>query len=193
MREDNVDGKLSYGDFYQKMQSKYGHEGCHINKITFLDSKLKNNISGDSTHSSVVTSSEYQNKMTNDEMGDNLSGIGEAEYKVASMVDSPLGRSLWEKKNNNTDINAADVESSSSFSPISPSSSSSRSYPLHDGRNMGNIGNNADSGRTSRGAGRGPQSVWSTAIFGAQKSGTLSHNNVVLTLISTESIKLDNL
>ena len=182
MREDNVDGKLSYGDFYQKMLSKYGHEGCHINKITFLDSKLKNNISGDSTHSSVVTSSEYQNKMTNDEMGDNLSGIGEAEYKVASMVDSPLGRSLWEKKNNNTDINTADVESYSSFSPLSPSSSSSRTYPLHDSRN---IGNNADSGRTSRGAGRGPQSVWSTAIFGAQKSGTLPYGNVVLTLILT--------
>ena len=184
MREDNVDGKLSYGDFYQKMQSKYGHEGCRINKITFLDSNLKNNVGQDGiTHSSVVTSSEYQKKGTKDEMSGTLSSAGEAEYKVASMVNSPLGRSIWESKNNDTDINTADVESSSSFSPLSSSSSSSRNFPLNASKN-GNSVNNADSGRTSRGVGRGLPSVWSTAIFGTQKSGTVLHNNVILTFFS---------
>lgn len=80
--EESVDGKISYGDFYQQMQSKYSSQGG-ISRITFLDNELSDNIENTREFSSFVAST-------------SVPSSSEKNYVIAPMVDSPLQRTLWE-------------------------------------------------------------------------------------------------
>lgn len=183
MREENVDGKLSYGDFYQKMLFKHCHEGCHISKITFLDSIAHNDIvqnnveQSNGAHSSVISSYEYQKNKSKEASSDVVPDAGELEYKVASMVNSPLGCSIWEKKYAYMGNSSGDGLSSHSSSFLYPSSSSSKSYPFADIEKRRKRANSRSSGT---GVLTSQQSVWSTAMFGTQKSGDILNHKMRL-------------
>lgn len=80
--EESVDGKISYGDFYQQMQSKYSSQGG-IGRITFLDNELSD---------SVENTDEFQSLAAIK----TVPSSSEKNYVIALMIDSPLRRTLWE-------------------------------------------------------------------------------------------------
>ena len=131
--EENVDGKLSYGDFYQLMKERWGSEGS-INKITFLDTN--NDIHNEDEEA-------FNNNVNNDE---NTTISMKNNHRVPYMINSPLRRTLWENDN-------GECVPSSSSRVISLTDVMSDLKPPVKNNNQ--------------------QSVWSTAMFGLQKSGII--------------------
>jgi hypothetical protein len=132
--EQCTDGTLSYGEFYQQMALKHASEGS-INKITFLDSQEHDDTSedlriADIKHQDIEISS----------------GKKKAPYVVAPMSNSPLQRTLWDSR--------SEESTRTSFSTV------------------GNF--STEQNKVEKRGGSGAQSVWSTAIFGAQKSGNFA-------------------
>jgi hypothetical protein len=132
--EQCTDGTLSYGEFYQQMALKHASEGS-INKITFLDSQDHDDTSED-FHIADIKHQDIESS----------SGKKKAPYIIAPMSNSPLQRTLWDSR--------SEESTRSSSSAVGKVSS--------------------EHNRVEKRVGSGAQSVWSTAIFGAQKSGNLA-------------------
>ena len=132
--EESADATLSYGDFYQQMALKHASEGS-INKITFLDIRDQ-----DDTTEDILTSDAKRHDI------ESSSGKKKVPYVIAPMLNSPLQRTLWDAR-----------------SEESTRSSSSA---------VGNL--TSDQSKVERRGSPVAQSLWSTAIFGAQKSGKIA-------------------
>lgn len=138
--QESVDGNLRYGDFYRTMQSKYSSEGW-IRNITFMDKhdNVFKDLDFSGTNNFIIDSGNEIRK---------YNGV-EIEYIVAPMINSPLGRSLWD-----TDIHTDDNINSSSSNPDGKKNSKS----LNSKR--------LDSSSKSSNSGGKAANTWSSSLFG---------------------------
>jgi hypothetical protein len=132
--EECTDGTLSYGEFYQQMALKHASEGS-INKITFLDPQDRDDLAED-VHNADSKPQDIERSP----------GKKKAPYVIAPMSNSPLQRTLWDSRSE---------ESTRSSSSAVGNATSEQNMVEKRGGSMA-------------------QSVWSTAIFGAQKSGKIA-------------------
>jgi hypothetical protein len=139
--QESVDGNLRYGDFYRTMQSKYNSEGW-IRNITFMDRQ-------DIVFKELDLSGFNDSSIDSGNKVRKYNGV-EIEYKVAPMINSPLGRSLWD-----TDVHT-DTNTSS---PSSSSSNPDRKKNINSKQ--------LDCGlKSSNSGGKSGKTTWSSSLFG---------------------------